>query len=163
VIDAARAHGFQSVNLDLICGLPKQTLEGFDVTLDRVLECDPDRIALYAYAHLPSMFKPQRRILEADLPGSDLKLQLMVQAMRRLSDAGYVHIGMDHFAKPNDELAVAQRQGRLVRDFQGYACGGDTDLIGLGVSAIGKIGPAYVQNVKTLDAYYGALDRAACR
>ena len=159
VIDTARANGFQSVNLDLICGLPKQTLEGFDTTLDRVLECDPDRIALYSYAHLPSMFKPQRRILEADLPGSDLKLQLMVQAMRRLSDAGYVHIGMDHFAKPTDELAVAQRQGRLVRDFQGYACGGDTDLIGLGVSAIGKIGPAYVQNVKTLDAYYGALDQ----
>jgi len=159
VIDTARANGFQSVNLDLICGLPKQTLEGFDVTLDRVLECDPDRIALYAYAHLPSMFKPQRRILEADLPGSDLKLQLMVQAMRRLSDAGYVHIGMDHFAKPNDELAVAQRQGRLVRDFQGYACGGDTDLIGLGVSAIGKIGPAYVQNVKTLAAYYASLDQ----
>jgi oxygen-independent coproporphyrinogen-3 oxidase len=131
VIDTARAHGFRSVNLDLICGLPKQTLEGFDATLDRVLECDPDRIALYSYAHLPSMFMPQRRILEADLPGPDLKLQLMTHAMQRLSDAGYVHIGMDHFAKPTDELAVAQRQGRLVRDFQGYACGGDTDLVGL--------------------------------
>jgi oxygen-independent coproporphyrinogen-3 oxidase len=159
VIDTARAHGFRSVNLDLICGLPKQTLEGFDVTLDRVLECDPDRIALYAYAHLPTMFKPQRRILEADLPSPDLKLQLMTHAMQRLSDAGYVHIGMDHFAKPTDELAVAQRQGRLVRDFQGYACGGDTDLIGLGVSAIGKIGPSYAQNVKTLDGYYGTLDQ----
>jgi oxygen-independent coproporphyrinogen-3 oxidase len=159
VIDTAREHGFRSVNLDLICGLPKQTLEGFDTTLDRVLECDPDRIALYSYAHLPSMFKPQRRILEADLPAPDLKLQLMTQAMRRLSDAGYVHIGMDHFAKPTDELAIAQRQGRLVRDFQGYACGGDTDLVGLGVSAIGKIGPSYMQNWKTLDAYYGALDQ----
>ena len=159
VIDTARAHGFRSVNLDLICGLPKQTLEGFDVTLDRVLECDPDRIALYAYAHLPTMFKPQRRIVEADLPSPDLKLQLMTHAMRRLSEAGFVHIGMDHFAKPTDELAVAQRQGRLVRDFQGYACGGDTDLVGLGVSAIGKIGPSYAQNVKTLDAYYGSLDR----
>src|SRR5262249_27623457 len=146
VIDTARENGFRSVNLDLICGLPKQTLAGFDATLDRVLECDPDRIALYSYAHLPSMFKPQRRIMEADLPRRDLKLQLMTHAMRRLADAGYVHIGMDHFAKPTDELAVAQRQGRLVRDFQGYACGGDTDLIGLGVSAIGKVGPSYAQN-----------------
>ena len=159
VIDTAREHGFRSVNLDLICGLPKQSLEGFDATLDRVLECDPDRIALYSYAHLPAMFKPQRRILEADLPGPDLKLQLMTHAMRRLADAGYVHIGMDHFAKPTDELAVAQRQGRLVRDFQGYACGGDTDLVGLGVSAIGKIGPSYIQNWKTLDAYYASLNR----
>ena len=160
VIDTAREHGFRSVNLDLICGLPKQTLVGFDATLDRVVECDPDRIALYSYAHLPSMFKPQRRILEADLPEPEVKLQLMTHAMRRLADAGYVHIGMDHFAKPDDELAVAQRQGRLVRDFQGYACGGDADLVGLGVSAIGKIGPTYVQNVRTLDAYYGALDQA---
>jgi len=106
------------------------------------------------------MFKPQRRILEADLPEPEVKLQLMTHAMRRLADAGYVHIGMDHFAKPDDELAVAQRQGRLVRDFQGYACGGDADLVGLGVSAIGKIGPTYVQNVRTLEAYYGALDQA---
>jgi oxygen-independent coproporphyrinogen-3 oxidase len=159
VIDTAREHGFRSVNLDLICGLPKQTLAGFDATLDRVLECDPDRIALYSYAHLPQMFMPQRRILEADLPSPDQKLELMTHAMRRLGDAGFVHIGMDHFAKPTDELAVAQRQGRLVRDFQGYACGGDTDLVGLGVSAIGKIGPSYVQNQKTLDSYYGALDQ----
>ena len=160
VIDAARESGMRSVNLDLICGLPKQTLAGFDVTLDRVLECDPDRIALYSYAHLPQMFKPQRRIVEAELPDAALKLDLMTHAMRRLGDAGYVHIGMDHFAKPTDELAVAQRQGRLVRDFQGYACGGETDLVGLGVSAIGKLGPAYVQNQKTLDGYYASLDRA---
>ncbi len=159
VIDAARENGFRSVNLDLICGLPKQTLEGFRTTLDRVLECDPDRIALYSYAHLPTMFKPQRRILEADLPGPDLKLELMTQAMRRLGDGGFVHIGMDHFAKATDELAIAQQQGRLVRDFQGYACGGDTDLIGLGVSAIGKIGPTYMQNQKTLDGYYASLDQ----
>jgi oxygen-independent coproporphyrinogen-3 oxidase len=159
VIDTARKHGFNSVNLDLICGLPRQTLEGFDRTLDRVLECDPDRVALYSYAHLPAMFKPQRSIVESELPGPDLKLALMTHAMRRLGDAGFVHIGMDHFAKPDDELAVAQRQGRLVRDFQGYACGGDSDLVGLGVSAIGKIGAAYIQNDKTLNGYYDALDR----
>ena len=159
VIDTARANGFRSVNLDLICGLPKQTLEGFNTTLDRVLECDPDRVALYSYAHLPAMFYPQKRIMEADLPSPDLKLELMVTAMKRLGDAGFVHIGMDHFAKPTDELAVAQRQGRLIRDFQGYSCGGDADLVGLGVSAIGKIGPTYVQNQKTLDGYYGTLDQ----
>jgi oxygen-independent coproporphyrinogen III oxidase len=159
VIDTAREAGMRSVNLDLICGLPKQTLAGFEATLDRVLECDPDRIALYSYAHLPQLFKPQRRIAEADLPAAELKLELMTRAMRRLGDAGYVHIGMDHFAKPGDELAIAQRQGRLVRDFQGYACGGDADLVGLGVSAIGKLGPSYVQNQKTLDNYYAALDR----
>ena len=161
VIDAARANGFKSVNMDLIFGLPKQTLEGFAGTLERVLECGPDRIALYSYAHLPTVFKPQMRILAADLPRPEVKLELMTRAMRRLEAAGYVHIGMDHFAKPTDELAVAQRQGRLVRDFQGYACGGETDLIGLGVSAIGKIGPTYCQNVKALDEYYGMLDRGA--
>ncbi len=159
VIDAARANGFTSVNLDLILGLPRQTLEGFSRTLDRVLECDPDRIALYSYAHLPSVFKPQRRIHEADLPRPELKLELMVSAIRRLSEAGYVHIGMDHFAKPYDELAVAQRQGRLTRDFQGYSTGGEQDLVGLGVSAIGKIGPTYCQNVKGLDEYYAMLDQ----
>jgi oxygen-independent coproporphyrinogen-3 oxidase len=159
VIDAARANGFRSVNIDLIHGLPKQTVAGFAATLDRVLECAPDRIALYSYAHLPAAFKPQRRIHEADLPSGEAKLELMTCAIRRLEREGYVHIGMDHFARPGDELAVAQRQGRLVRDFQGYSTGGDGDLVGLGVSAIGKIGPAYAQNVKTLDEYYASLDR----
>ena len=158
-IDAARAHGFGSINMDLIYGLPKQNPAGFATTLDRVVECDPDRIALYSYAHLPSVFKSQRRILEEDLPSPQVKLQLMITAMRRLEDAGYVYIGMDHFAKPGDELAVAQQQGRLTRDFQGYVSGGDCDLVGLGISAIGRIGPTYVQNVKTLDEYYGHLDR----
>jgi oxygen-independent coproporphyrinogen-3 oxidase len=128
-------------------------------TLERVIECDPDRIALYSYAHLPSMFKPQRRIAEADLPSSEVKFELMVGAIRRLEDAGFAYIGMDHFARPRDELAIAQRQGRLVRDFQGYSTGGDSDLVGLGVSAIGKIGPTYVQNAKTLEDYYAPLDR----
>jgi oxygen-independent coproporphyrinogen III oxidase len=158
VIDAGRANGFRSINVDLIFGLPRQSVAGFSRTLERVLECDPDRIALYSYAHLPSAFKPQRRIHEADLPSPEVKLALMTSAIERLARAGYVHIGMDHFAKPGDELAVAQRQGRLVRDFQGYASGGDCDLIGFGVSAIGKVGPAYFQNVKGLDDYYRRLD-----
>jgi oxygen-independent coproporphyrinogen-3 oxidase len=158
VIDAARANGFRSVNLDLIYGLPKQTVAGFNRTLERVIECDPDRIALYSYAHLPSMFKPQRRILDADLPAPEVKLSLLTGAIERLREAGYLYIGMDHFAKPGDELAVAQAQGRLTRDFQGYSTTGDCDLVGLGVSAIGRVGPAYVQNLKTLDEYYAAVD-----
>ncbi|HET9577962.1 MAG TPA: oxygen-independent coproporphyrinogen III oxidase [Usitatibacter sp.] len=158
VIDAGRANGFRSINMDLIFGLPKQTLEGFAATLEHVIDCDPDRIALYSYAHLPSMFKPQRRIVEADLPSGELKLQLMTLAIRRMEQAGYVYIGMDHFAKPTDELAIAQRQGRLTRDFQGYSAGGDCDIVGFGVSAIGKVGPAYVQNQKALDKYYQVLD-----
>jgi oxygen-independent coproporphyrinogen-3 oxidase len=158
VIDAGRANGFRSINMDLILGLPKQTLEGFGRTLESVIDCSPDRIALYSYAHLPSMFKPQRRIVEADLPAPEVKLELMKTAIERLGEAGYVHIGMDHFAKPDDELAVAQRKGYLTRDFQGYSSGGDCDLIGLGVSAIGKVGPTYVQSVKTLDQYYAVLD-----
>jgi oxygen-independent coproporphyrinogen-3 oxidase len=158
VIRAARENGFRSVNVDLIYGLPKQTLEGFGRTIESVLACDPDRIALYSYAHLPAMFPPQRRILEIHLPQAASKLALMTSAIRRLEAAGYVYIGMDHFAKPTDELAVAQRQGRLIRDFQGYSCGGDADIVGLGVSAIGKVGPAYSQNLKELDSYYAALD-----
>ena len=158
VIDAGRAHGFRSVNVDLILGLPKQTRTGFGTTLDRVIEIDPDRIALYSYAHLPSVFKPQQRIHEVDLPLPSTKLALMTQAIERLAAAGYVHVGMDHFAKPTDELAIAQRHGRLVRDFQGYSAGGDCDLLGFGVSSIGKVGPAYCQNVKSLDEYYARID-----
>ena len=158
VIEAARANGFKSVNIDLIHGLPRQTVSGFAATLERVLECAPDRIALYAYAHLPALFKPQRRIVEADLPRPEVKLELMTSAIRRLERAGFVHIGMDHFARPDDELAVAQRQGRLIRDFQGYSTGGASDLVGLGSSAIGRIGPAYAQNAKSLEDYYARLD-----
>jgi oxygen-independent coproporphyrinogen III oxidase len=158
VIEAGRASGFRSVNLDLIYGLPRQTAAGFAATLERVVECDPDRVALYSYAHLPAAFKPQRRIREDELPAPELKLELMTLAIERLGRAGYAYIGMDHFAKPGDELAVAQRQGRLVRDFQGYSARGDCDLVGLGVSAIGRLGPAYSQNVKTLEDYYRILD-----
>jgi oxygen-independent coproporphyrinogen-3 oxidase len=156
-IEAARAAGFQSINLDLIYGLPRQSTASFTVTLDRVLELQPDRIALYHYAHLPERFKPQRRIDTAALPSPQEKLTIMMDAIRRLRAAGYEYIGMDHFAKTDDDLARAQRQGRLHRNFQGYSTRPDTDLIGLGVSAISKVGPTYAQNVRTLDEYYETL------
>jgi oxygen-independent coproporphyrinogen-3 oxidase len=159
VIRAARAAGFKSVNVDLIYGLPKQNVIGFNRTLEKVIEASPDRIALYNYAHLPTVFKPQRRIAEGDLPSADVKLQLLSLAIRRLGDAGYVYIGMDHFARPEDELAVAQRQGRLHRNFQGYSTHADCDLLGFGISAIGQVGPTYSQNVKNLDEYYDRLDQ----
>jgi oxygen-independent coproporphyrinogen-3 oxidase len=157
-IEEARAHRFRSVNLDLIYGLPRQTLDSFNATLDRVLALDPDRIALYNYAHLPAVFKPQRRIRAGDLPSPETKLQILTLAIGRLTRAGYLYIGMDHFAKPADELAIAQRQGRLQRNFQGYSTHPESDLLGFGISAIGRVGPTYSQNVKSLDEYYVALD-----
>jgi len=156
-IEAARAAGFKSVNLDLIYGLPRQTRQGFSKTLDRVLELSPERIALYHYAHLPERFKPQRRIVAAELPPSEEKTQIMLDAITRLSEAGYRYIGMDHFAKDTDELARAQVLGRLHRNFQGYSTRPDCDLIGLGVSSISKVGPTYSQNVRELDEYYDRL------
>jgi len=158
VIAAARAGGFKSVNLDLIYGLPKQNLERFARTLEKVLDISPDRIALYNYAHLPTVFKPQRRINEAELPSAEGRIELFTRGIRTLTEAGYVYIGMDHFAKPEDELAVAQRRGHLHRNFQGYSTRAECDLIGLGISAIGSVGPAYIQNFRTLDEYYGSLD-----
>jgi len=158
VIEEARAAGMRSVNLDLIYGLPKQTLDSFDVTLENVIALDPDRIALYSYAHLPRMFKPQRRIAESDLPPAETRLQILTLAIGRLTRAGFLYIGMDHFAKPDDELAVAQRQGRLQRNFQGYSTHPECDMLALGISAIGRIGPTYYQNLKTLEEYYAALD-----
>ena len=158
VADAARAHGFRSINFDLIYGLPKQTLQGFEQTLDQVCKASPDRIALYSYAHLPTMFMPQRRIHAADLPAPEVKLSLLTRAIEKFTEAGYVYIGMDHFAKPDDDLAVAQRQGRLTRNFQGYSSTGEADTIGLGVSAISSIGPTYAQNHKELDQYQACLD-----
>lgn len=158
-IRAARAAGFKSVNVDLIYGLPKQNVIGFNRMLEKVIEAAPDRVALYNYAHLPTVFKAQRRIAEADLPTVDVRLQLLSLAIRRFGEAGYVYIGMDHFARPDDELAVAQRQGRLHRNFQGYSTHADCDLLGFGISAIGQVGPTYSQNVKTLDEYYDRLDR----
>jgi len=158
VTEEARENGFRSVNFDLIYGLPKQTLDSFNRTLDRVLELGPDRVALYSYAHLPKLFMPQRRIAEADLPTPEAKLQIMTLAIGRLTRAGYLYIGMDHFAKLDDELAVAQAQGRLHRNFQGYSTYADSDLLGFGVSAIGRVGPTYYQNAKRLDDYYATLD-----
>jgi oxygen-independent coproporphyrinogen-3 oxidase len=158
VMHAARENGFRSINVDLIYGLPKQNVIGFNRTLERIIDASPDRIALYNYAHLPSVFKPQRRISEAQLPTPEAKLQLLSLAIRRLTDAGYVYIGMDHFAKPDDELTVALRQGRLHRNFQGYSTHSDCDLLGFGISAIGQVGPTYSQNVKTLEEYYDRLD-----
>jgi oxygen-independent coproporphyrinogen-3 oxidase len=156
-MEEAREAGFRSVNVDLIYGLPKQTLDSFNRTLDKALLLGPDRIALYSYAHLPGIFKPQRRIAEADLPSPESKLQIMTLAIGRLTRAGYLYIGMDHFARPTDELAQAQAVGQLKRSFQGYSTH-PGDLVGLGTSAIGQIGPTYYQNLKDLDAYYAALD-----
>ncbi|HMA31932.1 MAG TPA: oxygen-independent coproporphyrinogen III oxidase [Casimicrobiaceae bacterium] len=158
VLDAARARGFRSLNADLIYGLPRQTVAGFGVTLDKVISAAPDRIALYSYAHVPHLFKPQRRIAVAELPPPEAKLAILELAIDRLTAAGYVHIGMDHFARPDDELAVAQRNGELHRNFQGYSTHADCDLLAFGISAIGKIGPTYSQNVRTLDQYYARLD-----
>jgi len=154
----ARTSGFASVNLDLIYGLPKQTLDGFSATLDKVIALGPDRVALYSYAHLPKLFTPQRRIAEADLPTAEAKLQILTLAIGRLTRAGYLYIGMDHFARPDDALATAQAQGRLQRDFQGYSAQPESDTLGFGVSAIGRVGPTYYQNCKAMDDYYAALD-----
>ena len=154
---AARALGFDSVNLDLIYGLPMQTAASFERTLDQVIELHPERIALYAYAHLPERFKPQRRIHALDLPAPAIKVAMMQRALDRLLAVGYVYIGMDHFALPDDDLAVAKRQGRLHRNFQGYSTQPDSDLIALGVSAIGRVGATYSQNAKTLETYEDLL------
>ena len=159
VIDAARSAGFRSVSIDLIYGLPKQNVISMAQTLAKVIAANPDRIAVYNYAHLPHLFKPQRRILDEDMPSADARLDMLALCIRRLGEAGYVYIGMDHFARPGDDLAVAQRQGRLHRNFQGYSTHADTDLVACGVSAIGSVGATYSQNVKTLDAYYEALDK----
>ncbi|WP_029527239.1 oxygen-independent coproporphyrinogen III oxidase [Polaromonas glacialis] len=159
LVEAARLRGFESVSIDLIHGLPQQTTESFDRTLAQVLQLRPDRIALYAYAHLPQRFKPQRRIDATQLPDASARLSMLLHALSAFQYAGYVHIGMDHFALPDDALAVAKRQGRLHRNFQGYSIQPDCDLIGLGVSAIGKVGAAYSQNAKTLEEYYDCLDQ----
>jgi oxygen-independent coproporphyrinogen-3 oxidase len=159
LVAASRELGFESVNVDLIYGLPMQTPETFERTLGQVVKLRPDRIALYAYAHLPERFKPQRRIHTQDLPPAASKLVMLSSAMRVLMEAGYVYVGMDHFALPTDALAVAKRQGRLHRNFQGYSTQPDCDLIALGVSSIGRVGPTFSQNVKTLDEYYDLLNQ----
>lgn len=155
---AARREGFKSVSIDLIYGLPFQSMTSFARTLDRIIAVDPDRLSVFNYAHLPELFKPQRRINEADLPSSGEKLDILSMTIERLAQAGYVYIGMDHFARPDDELAVAQRNRTLYRNFQGYSTHADCDLIALGATAIGKVGNTYSQNVRTLDEYYQHID-----
>lgn len=158
VVDTARRLGFESISFDLIYGLPYQRTETFNATLDRVLEMAPDRLSVYSYAHLPHLFKAQRRIDMLTLPTADEKLDLLAMTVERLVAEGYVYIGMDHFARPDDALAVAQREGRLQRNFQGYATHAGYDQLGLGVSAIGAVAGHYVQNARTTDDYYAALD-----
>jgi len=157
-ITQSRAAGFISVNFDLIYGLPKQNINSFDKTLDEVIRLSPDRIALYNYAHLPSRFKPQRRIEESELPSAEERLQIFLMSLRRLLDAGYRYIGLDHFAKPDDDLTRAQANKTLHRNFQGYTTRAECDLIGLGLSSIGKVGHSYSQSTGTLDDYYERLD-----
>lgn len=159
VLKAARAEGFRSTNIDLIYGLPLQTVESFARTLDKILAVAPDRFSIFNYAHLPSRFKTQRQIYESDLPSADVKLAILQMVGVKLTAAGYVYIGMDHFAKPDDELAIAQREGHLYRNFQGYSTHSDCDLVGLGITSIGRVGDAYIQNVKNLDEYYGQLNQ----
>lgn len=157
-LKASRDHGFQSINMDLIYGLPRQTYDSFSRTLDHVIRLSPDRIALYNYAHLPARFKAQRLINEQELPRAEDRLQIFMQATRRLLEAGYVYIGLDHFAKPGDELNKARLEGSLHRNFQGYTTRAEYDLVGLGVSAISKVGASYTQAVRSVPAYYEALD-----
>jgi len=156
---AARALGYRSINVDLIYGLPRQTAASFARTIAQVAGLRPDRIALYAYAHLPERFKPQRRIHADELPGGPARVAMLGTAMAGFQAEGYAYIGMDHFALPDDSLAVAQREGRLQRNFQGYSTQPDCDLVALGVSAIGRIGDGYYQNAKTLPEYEEALAR----
>ena len=157
VIDAARDAGFHSINIDLMYGLPKQTLETFAETIEATIEVSPDRIAVYNYAHLPEMFKPQRRINEDELPSPQDKLDMLQQTIDMLQDAGYVYIGMDHFAKKDDEMVKAQQNGSLYRNFQGYSTNADCDVIAMGITAIGRIGDNYSQNTRELDQYEALL------
>jgi oxygen-independent coproporphyrinogen-3 oxidase len=159
LVEAARRLNFESVNVDLIYGLPMQTPESFTRTLAQIVELRPNRIALYGYAHLPERFKPQRRISEYELPAAQDKITMLSCALTAFMNAGYVYVGMDHFALPNDDLAIAKRQGRLHRNFQGYSTQPDCDLISLGVSAIGRVGATYSQNAKTIEEYYDHLDQ----
>jgi oxygen-independent coproporphyrinogen-3 oxidase len=159
VVEVARTYGFQSTNIDLIYGLPHQTAITFAHTLERVIDMAPERVALYNYAHLPRLFKAQRHIHEADLPTPEQKLEILRTSIRHLEGAEYVHIGMDHFAKPSDDLHLAQREGRLHRNFQGYSTHADCDLVAMGITGISSFRDAYAQNVRALDSYYAALDR----
>ena len=158
VIDAARASGFRSVSLDLIYGLPHQTPDSFAETLDKVIAVNPDRLSVFNYAHMPERFKVQRQMNSEDMPKPEIKLEILQRSIEQLTAAGYVYIGMDHFAKPEDELAIAQRENKLYRNFQGYSTHSECDLIGLGVTSIGSVGNSYSQNQRTLEDYNNCLD-----
>jgi oxygen-independent coproporphyrinogen-3 oxidase len=158
VIEACRSHNAKSINVDLIYGLPFQTLSSFEDTLEQIIELSPDRLSVFNYAHMPHLFMPQKRISEADLPSADEKLDILQMTIQKLADAGYVYIGMDHFAKPDDELALAQQNGSLQRNFQGYTTHADCDLLAMGVSAISLFNNCFSQNIKTSDKYYQQLN-----
>ncbi|MCX7555968.1 oxygen-independent coproporphyrinogen III oxidase [Xanthomonadaceae bacterium JHOS43] len=157
IIEACRAHGMRSINVDLIYGLPKQNVEGFARTLDTVLQARPDRLAIYGYAHLPELFRAQIQLKAEDLPPAGVRLALLRLAIEKLTAAGYEHIGMDHFALPGDELARARHDGSLHRNFMGYTTHADTDLVGLGVSAISHIGGSFSQNPRDLPTWEARL------
>ena len=159
LITQARKNHFRSISLDLIYGLPKQTVESFTETLNKVIDISPDRLSVFNYAHLPSRFAAQRKIKDHDLPNANQKLKILQTSIEKLTQAGYQFIGMDHFAKPTDELAIAQQQNKLHRNFQGYTTKGDADLVGLGVSAISMLGDSYAQNQKDLKSYQTLVEQ----
>jgi oxygen-independent coproporphyrinogen-3 oxidase len=151
--------GFESLNLDLIYGLPFQSLESFAETVDKIIDISPDRIAVFNYAHVPWMKKHMALIHSEDLPVAEEKLNILKMVIEKLTSAGYVFIGMDHFAKPNDDLAIALKEKKLYRNFQGYSTNADTDLYAMGITAISQLKKVYAQNYKTEKEYYNSLDR----
>ncbi|WP_085246651.1 oxygen-independent coproporphyrinogen III oxidase [Gilliamella mensalis] len=159
LINQARKNNFDSISLDLIYGLPKQTVTSFTETLNKVIDISPDRLSVFNYAHLPSRFAAQRKIKDDDLPNANQKLQILYTSIQKLTEAGYQFIGMDHFAKPTDELAIAQQKNQLHRNFQGYTTQGEADLLGLGVSAISMLGDSYAQNQKDLRSYQTQVEQ----
>ncbi|MEH6358719.1 MAG: oxygen-independent coproporphyrinogen III oxidase [Pseudomonadales bacterium] len=161
LMDAIHREGFHSVSMDLIYGLPMQTMETLKRTLEQTIKLNPDRLSLFNYAHMPNLFKVQKQIDESQLPEPQVKLQMLEYAISRLTEAGYVYIGMDHFAKPDDELTIAQQKGKLQRNFQGYATHGGCDMVAMGVSAISAINNVYAQNFKDIESYQSALDNDA--
>lgn len=158
VITAARKNNFHSISLDLIYGLPLQTVASFSETVDKVLELEPDRLSVFNYAHMPEMFKTQRQIKTEDLPSAEEKLAILQHVTNKLIAAGYEYIGMDHFAKPTDELAIAQKEKKLYRNFQGYSTNSDCDLVAIGVTSIGKVADSYSQNIKTVKEYIEVIE-----
>ncbi|HRD48471.1 MAG: oxygen-independent coproporphyrinogen III oxidase [Candidatus Competibacter sp.] len=158
VMEAARREGFKSISVDLIYGLPHQSVVGFSRTVNEIITQNPDRISVFNYAHLPELFKTQRQIDASALPPPAVKLEILKTVIEQLTAAGYVYIGMDHFAKPDDELALAQQAGTLYRNFQGYSTHADCDLIGFGATSIGMVGDSYSQNLKGLEEYYARID-----